>query len=544
MWFGDLVTMKWWNGIWLNEAFATFMEMTCTDAFRPEWQRWVDFGLARSAAFDTDALASTRPVEYPVVSPEEADGMFDVLTYEKGASVVRMLEQYLGADRFRAGIRRYMARHQFGNTETSDLWDALEAETGEPVRRIAESWIFQGGFPEVTVGLDGGSGVTLTQRRFAYDGGGVAGGEDERWSVPVVVRHDGDDGATQRVLLDGPSASLPLDGGRPGWVNANAGAHGFYRVRYTGALLDGLLANLDALSPLERYTVVDDAFAAVLSGSIGAADFVGLVERYGDERDLSVWERIVGGLGQVDRLAVADAATALHTRVAALIGPVRVELGAEARPGDDDRTRTLRGLLLQAAALLAEDEAAVERAGALLEQFLAHAPSLDPSLASPALVVMATLGDVGLHDRISDRFRTADNPQDRERLRVALARFRDPEALGRTLTLSLSGDVRTQDAPFLLRDTLDNRDNGPAAWAFVTANWSEIETRFPANSLSRLVGGVRSFRDRALAEQAEAFLTEHPIPQGALQVHQHIERMWVTVALAEREAARLAAALA
>jgi puromycin-sensitive aminopeptidase len=544
MWFGDLVTMKWWNGIWLNEAFATFMEMTCTDAFRPEWRRWVDFGLARSAAFDTDSLASTRPVEYPVVSPADADGMFDVLTYEKGASVVRMLEQYLGADRFQAGIRHYMARHQYGNTETSDLWDALEAETGEPVRRIAESWIFQGGFPEVTVGVSGGSGVTLTQRRFAFDGGdGDGGAEDDRWSVPVVVRHDGDGGEAQRVLLDGASTSLPLEGGTPGWVNANAGAHGFYRVRYTGALLDGLLDNLSELSPLERYTVVDDAFAAVLSGSITAADFVGLVERYGDERDLSVWERIVGGLGQIDRLATGDAAAALHTRVAALIGPVRVALGAEARPGDDDRTRTLRGLLLQAAALLAGDEAAVERAGALLEQFLAHAPSLDPSLASPALLVMATLGDVAMHERLSERFRAASNPQDRERLLLALSRFRDPEALARTLSLSLSGDVRTQDAPYLLREAIANRDNGPAAWAFVTENWPDIEKRFPANSLSRLVSGIRSLSDRAVAEQAVAFLADHPIPQGDLQVRQHIERMWVTVTLAERESARLASSL-
>ncbi len=547
MWFGDLVTMKWWNGIWLNEAFATFMEMTCTDAFRPEWQRWVDFGLARSAAFDTDALASTRPVEYPVVSPEDADGMFDVLTYEKGASVVRMLEQYLGADRFRAGIRRYMARHQYGNTETSDLWDALEAETGEPVRRIAESWIFQGGFPEVTVGLDGGSGVTLAQRRFAFDDGaaGDAGGPDaERWSVPVVVRHDGDGGEPRPVLLDGASTTLALDAGTPGWVNANAGAHGFYRVRYTGALLDGLLDNLSALSPLERYTLVDDAFAAVLSGSITAADFVGLAERYGDERDLSVWERVVGGLGEIDRLAQGEAATALHARVAALVGPVRVELGSEARPGEDDRTRTLRGLLLQAAALLADDEVAVRRAGELLEQFLAHGPSLDPSLASPALAVSATLGDVALHDRLSERFRTTDNPQDRERLRGALSRFRDPVALGRTLALSLSGDVRTQDAPYLLRDTIANRDNGPAAWAFVAENWSEIEKRFPANSLSRLVSGIRSLNDRSVAERVVDFLADHPIPQGELQVRQHIERMWVAVALAERESARLESSLA
>jgi hypothetical protein len=306
----------------------------------------------------------------------------------------------------------------------------------------------------------------------------------------------------------------------------------------------GLLDNLSALSPLERYTLVDDAFAAVLSGSITAADFVGLAERYGDERDLSVWERVVGGLGEIDRLAQGEAATALHARVAALVGPVRVELGSEARPGEDDRTRTLRGLLLQAAALLADDEVAVRRAGELLEQFLAHAPSLDPSLASPALAVSATLGDVALHDRLSERFRTTDNPQDRERLRGALSRFRDPVALGRTLALSLSGDVRTQDAPYLLRDTIANRDNGPAAWAFVAENWSEIEKRFPANSLSRLVSGIRSLNDRSVADRVVDFLADHPIPQGELQVRQHIERMWVAVALAERESARLESSLA
>ena len=154
MWFGDLVTMKWWNGIWLNEAFATFMEMKCTDAFRPEWDRWTDFGISRSAAYDTDSLASTRPVEFEVVSPAEAEGMFDILTYEKGAAVVRMLEQYLGEDAFRSGIRRYMAEHQYGNTETTDLWDAIEAATGEPVRQIMDSWIFQGGHP-VVLGVAG-----------------------------------------------------------------------------------------------------------------------------------------------------------------------------------------------------------------------------------------------------------------------------------------------------------------------------------------------------------------------------------------------------
>jgi puromycin-sensitive aminopeptidase len=256
-----------------------------------------------------------------------------------------------------------------------------------------------------------------------------------------------------------------------------------------------------------------------------------------------VWERITGGLSILDRLVDGDARDALHGRIAALVGPVRAELGADAGPGDDDRSRTLRGVLLQAAALLGDDGAARDRAAELLDRFLAHPPSVDPSLASPALAVCATLGDVALHERLVAAFREAANPQDRQRLQLALARFRDPEALQRTLELTLSGDVRTQDAPYLLGETLTNRDSGPLAWAFVGAHWDEIEARFPANSLARLVGGIRSVRERALADEITAFLDAHPIPQGDKQVRQHIERMGVTVALAERESARFTAAL-
>ena len=190
MWFGDLVTMKWWNGIWLNEAFATFMEMHATDAFRPEWERWVTFGLARTAAFDTDALSSTRPIEFPVVAPVEAEGMFDILTYEKGAAVVRMLEQYLGEDEFRDGIRAYLTTHAYANTETTDLWDAIEEATGEPVRRIMDTWIFQGGFPVIDVDLvNDGRTLRLRQERFGY-AGDLGEGEPEGDEVDARGRRD------------------------------------------------------------------------------------------------------------------------------------------------------------------------------------------------------------------------------------------------------------------------------------------------------------------------------------------------------------------
>src|SRR3984957_9206472 len=188
MWFGDLVTMRWWNGIWLNEAFATMMELLCVDHFRPQWQRWVSFGITRDAAMATDGLHATRPVEYPVGPPEEAQGMFDVLTYQKGAGVLRMLERYLGAERFRDGVRRYLQAHRFGNTETADLWDAIEAASGEPVRHIMDTWILQGGFPLVTLDGSGPGGApTLTQAPFRYAPPSGPSAIGSGWSVPVLA---------------------------------------------------------------------------------------------------------------------------------------------------------------------------------------------------------------------------------------------------------------------------------------------------------------------------------------------------------------------
>ena len=194
MWFGNLVTMKWWNGIWLNEAFATFMEMMASDAFRPEWKTWLEFAPSRGYALDTDALASTRPVEFDVDAPDEADQMFDSLTYSKGSALLRMLQQFLGEETFRQGVGDYLRAHAYGNTETHDLWSALEKASGRPVGAMMNSWIFQGGFPEVEISHSPeGDGLLMEQRRFGYLPS-VSGGE---WHVPIVVRLS--DGQTEET---------------------------------------------------------------------------------------------------------------------------------------------------------------------------------------------------------------------------------------------------------------------------------------------------------------------------------------------------------
>jgi puromycin-sensitive aminopeptidase len=202
MWFGDLVTMRWWNGIWLNEAFATLMELLAVDAYRPDWERWSQFLRSRAIAFEVDALESTRSIEYPVRSPDDAAGMFDILTYTKGAAVLRMLEQYLGAERFRDGIRRYLDEHRFGNTETHDLWDAIEKATGEPVRRIMDGWIWQGGYPLVSARLRDGK-VELGQRRYLISGED----DDTVWDVPLLVRTSA---GTEPVLIEPGGVSIEV----------------------------------------------------------------------------------------------------------------------------------------------------------------------------------------------------------------------------------------------------------------------------------------------------------------------------------------------
>ncbi|MEZ5144007.1 MAG: M1 family metallopeptidase [Acidimicrobiales bacterium] len=561
MWFGDLVTMKWWNGIWLNEAFATFMEMLATDAYKPEWDRWTDFGLSRTAAFDVDALRATRPVEYPVVSPDDAEGMFDILTYEKGAAVVRMLEQYLGADLFRAGIRQYLADNAYGNTETTDLWDALEAASSQPVRAIMDSWIFQGGFPLLDVELLHDDlrwpepVLRIAQRRFGYasdlgegDGPTEAEFEAARWQVPVIFSletapNPGEDAGVvtfEKVLLEGDVVDVDLEE-PPVWVFANTEGTGFYRVHYAPELLEALAANAHrALSPVERYTLVDDAWASVVAGAASAVEFLELVRRFGDEDDLSVWERIIGALVFLDRLVDGDARAALQTVVRELAGPALERLGPEPTVGENDRTRELRGALLDVVGILGADDGARARARELLHRHHAEPGSVDPSLAAAAVAVVAATGGEDDFDDFVARFRSATNPQEEMRYLYALCAFDDAALVERVCAMTLTDAIRTQNAPYVLGRAMTNRHHGAVAWGFVQQHWEELGERFPSNSIVRMLDGVRSLHRPEVAETVFAFFETHEVPQGDKTLAQHLERLEVNVALRAREARHLA----
>lgn len=525
MWFGNLVTMKWWNGIWLKEAFATFCEMLAVDAYRPDWKRWLSFGLSRAAAFDVDALAATRAIEYPVVSPDDAEGMYDLLTYEKGAAAVRMLEQFLGADAFRNGVRHYLRRHSYANTETHDLWDALTESTGEPARDVMDSWIFQGGHPVVTAAAGDDGAITLSQERFRYDGQP----DDSRWQVPVVVAVGTDaESRTERLVLEDPAV---LDAGDSGWVMVNAGANGFYRVAYEDGLLDRLLSDGGPeLDPLQRYVLVDDQWALTVADRLGVAGYLAFAERIAAaEDDLAVWRRLAGTLGSLDHMVSSDGRAGLQARVRNLVGPALDRVGWELARGEDDRTGELRGVLVRTLALCGGDAGAIARCRELLA-----AESVDPALAAAAIAVVAATGNQADYEEIRQRFQNSPTPQLELRYLMALTAFNDSELMNRTLAAALDGTVRSQDAGFVVRGCLENRDFGPQAWAFTAEHWDDINRRLPSQAIPRMLSGISALSTPELATDVRTFLEAHPIPQGPLIIAQHLERLNVNVGLRAR----------
>jgi puromycin-sensitive aminopeptidase len=525
MWFGDLVTMRWWNGIWLNEAFATFMSMLAVDDFRPDWEIWNTFTRDRTNAFEVDALETTRPIEYEVRSPDDASGMFDTLTYVKGGAVLRMLEQWLGADRFRDGIRRYLGKHAYANTETHDLWDALEEETGEPVRRTMDAWIFQPGYPAISVALEGDR-VRFTQRRFLPS----RDDDDTTWPVPLTVRQvAGDAQRADRILIEAEGAEVDLLA-PDAVVIANAGSASFVRVWYDDELRSRVVGRaMDILSPIERYSLVDDAWAAVVAGKASASSFLDLVKGFSGETDLRVWQAILGGLGWLDRFVDDDPRERLRGFVRDLLRPALAQLGWDASPDEPDLTRALRGQLVQSLAILGADPETMAQC-----RELELGAEGDPQLLQAAVEAVAAEGTKEDLDRYWQRYQAASTPQEEERYLFATSRFPGEAEVERILTKSLTDAVRTQDAPYLLARATTNRRQGPDVWRFIAGHWDQMQDRFASSNIIGLVSGIRYLTDPQAVEEVQAFFRDHDIPQNHLMLQQGLERMRVAAKLRER----------
>ena len=475
MWFGDLVTMGWWEGIWLNEAFATFMEVLCVDAFRPAWQRWVTFGLEREAALAVDGLHTTRPIEYPVGAPEEADGMFDVLTYQKGGSVLRMLERYLGAEVFREGVRHYLAAHAYANTVTADLWASLE-EVERPAGHGDDELVDPPGRPPDRVRRPRHPvPVPLLLRPAARRRGerhrlGVAGpgpgphprrhsgraascwgptrccARRARWSTPGAGASTASPTTTSPRSPAGWGTSTPSSG------STSSPTPGPWCWR------DGPSCRRSWPSPPTspaRRSRASSPWSPGPSASATAPPPTTSAMR---------WRRVPGPCS--DRRRPGSAGTAGRVRASAI--------------------PTTRALVLSSLGTIGADP--VVRAEAA-RRFDGPDP-VDPDIEGAVLAAVAHQLRPGDYETILDRYRHPANPQEELRYLTALATFPDP-ALGRRTFELARTEVRTQNGPYLVATLLSNRVAGPAVWEEVKAHWDMLLDRFPMNSHARMVDGVR-----------------------------------------------------
>jgi puromycin-sensitive aminopeptidase len=530
MWFGDLVTMAWWEGLWLNEAFATYMQYVCTDSYRPDWKMWVRFSAERELGLLIDGLHSTRSIEFPVRSPDEAMQMADPITYQKGGSVLKMLETYLGADTFRDGIRRYLSDHAYANTVTSDLWVALESVSGEPVGEIMDSWIYQGGHPIVRV-ADG----TLSQHPFLLAPAAGPSNIGGPWQVPVRSRPLIGGASSRQLLGDAPT---PLASATPAVVNE--GGTGFYRTSYGPSEMASIVEHLDDLSEIERAVLLGDTWALARAGERTVADLLALASGLSTKVEPATWDAVDQTLDFLDRVIAPGhpERALLVAKTQSLLGPVFATLGWERAEGEDERAMVLRATLLRRLGTTGADASIRAEAAARFD-----AGVVEGDLADAIVSVVNAMQRPGDHDEMLRRFKEAKDPLTEERYRAGLAGVAD-EARCLHLLDACFDEFRMQDAPIVVARLMINPVGGRAVWEAISADWDGYIAKIPPPLHFVLAIGLGfQVTDTPFASRVAAFHRAHPLDAGQQRVEQALEALVAAAALADRERPTLAATL-
>jgi puromycin-sensitive aminopeptidase len=511
-WFGNLVTMEWWDDLWLNESFATWLACKIVDDWRPAWQSWMEFARDKQVPLGVDALVSTRPISSKVRTAAEAEEMFDALTYEKGASVLRMLEQFLGEDVFRRGIRDYIRAHQYGNAPAADLWAALQTASGQPVSAIAEDWFTRPGFPLVIVGAAGPDlrEVQVEQGRFLADPES-RDSSASLWTIPLTFAFEDESGVRRhRVLLADARATFALPAtGAVRWVYANAGEQGFYRTHYDQRLRDALAVSLARLSPEERLGLLDNTWALMQKGALPIGDFLDLVVRFRGDDTRIVVEGLAGYLGALGDRLVAESDRLLFARfIEGFYRPLVDVLGWDARSQEGDEPKLARAAVLWALGSLAKPGALVREMAERLERYWADPASLEPTLATAAIRFCARVGGKDRYDRYLERYHAAATPEDRERYLVAFGDFAEPALTPVILALVVSEAIRGQDLWKPVRGLLANPATQGEAWAFIKANWPVLRKKGGNVGAQRIIGATKALWGEEWLADVERFFRD------------------------------------
>lgn len=530
-WFGNLVTMKWWNDLWLNESFATFMATKAVHRYYPHWDLWDQFLIGEtSGAMSLDALKTSHPIDVKVNKPSEVREIFDEISYNKGGSVLRMLENFLGEKNFRSGLKTYLTKHKYGNATTEDLWNVLEKVSKKPVRKMMDSWVRQVGYPIIEA-MSKDSKMSLTQKRYLAENDGKS--QKGSWIVPVSIKTPY--GVTFK-LMTRPSETIALKDAD--WFKLNSGQMGMYRVKYGDDMLEKFkeLVEQKVLSNTDRWGLHHDLFALCVSGQISLKQFLDFARSYLDEDDYLVSSDLAGSL---DFLYLVTSGETFWDEIKEYnkeyFQKLFDRLGWEKKEGEKHTTALLRSLVIGSLGRLGDEEI-LKEAKRRFNEFLKNPDSLHPDLRGMVYSLVGWSGDNKTYEILLQQFRKSTMQEEKLRFLGALSTFQDEKLLTRTLKFVLTKEVRSQNLHLPIMRVAANPYGRKLVWPWVKKNWKQIVKKFGVGSplINRVVGSITVVYDSNKEPEIRRFFKMHPTPGTQMKLAQTLERIRIYSKFLER----------
>ncbi|MFL6588862.1 MAG: M1 family metallopeptidase, partial [Chthoniobacterales bacterium] len=531
MWFGDLVTMAWWDNLWLNEGFASWMGTKCTAKFNPDWEVWLSKtsprdparrrGIGKEAQMEGDARATTHPIQQPIKTEAEANSAFDDITYRKGMSFIRMLESFLGEDVFRDGIRKYMAAHKLSNSTTADLWNALGEASGKPVAEIAAAWTQQPGFPIIKVARNAAGKIALTQERFSVH---FDKAPPLEWKIPLTYEVPGEP-ATASLLMTSKTMELPNTPAERA-IKLNVEGAGNYRVEYDEASWKLLLADLARLSSADRVNLLNDAWALVQANRAPLSLYLGLVEKLPTKTELAERDQVMHVFDFIDRILAAEPQREQFQKYArSILRPSFEEVGWESKPGEPVKIALLRADLIDALGQL-DDKDIVAGCRERFQKYLTDPKSIAPDLRGPILGVVGRYADEATWNKLHELGLKTTSMGEKQNYYGAMASAIDPKLAARTMEIALGDELPTSRATYLVPTVGRESEHPELAWNFAKAHMKELLGKVDALSANSYIAGLFTlFSDTARITELQAFAKSSLPASAAKDVEKAVDEI-------------------